>query len=519
MRKPLVFFIFAFSFSQTYPVRISEKACLSADKALDLANQRAEFSNGVNWEIEIVDSCPFPAIDFDALAIDSVNKPHIVYGRQCPHKIIYAYPIVSGWHKEVVESGLFCYAFSLAFDNNNVAHLSYYRKDNSVDKTYICYARRDTAGWQIEVVDSSNGYLGNYFLNFNSSIDLDTSGLPGIAYYAWNVADSLHYIKYAYYNGIDWDTSIVARDTTWHHRYPLDYSPSLEFDCKSTPHIAFHRIRGDTDTIKIGYYDDTLSTWIISPAICYPYGGYPISLVLDSQDYPCIAHGWDAAVAYSWWDGSAWNTEITGTTMGWIGIRIDLDLDSLDNPHIAYLPDPLIGHPCYSYKENGIWYNCGWIEPDSSTLTVDADISFALDNNDQPHVCYPIEDYHFKYAKGTFVGIEEASSKMPELRYALEVYPNPFSKLTNISIDRVHLDRRTHSSYGTSSTERIELKIYDASGRLIRDFLLPTAYFIVPTVISWDGIDDFGRSVARGVYFISLSCNGISVDKKVILLR
>ncbi|GAH81688.1 unnamed protein product, partial [marine sediment metagenome] len=66
MRKLLVFFIFAFGYGEINPVRISDKACLSADKALvpifakkDLIfipNQKAEPSNGVNWEIEIIDS-------------------------------------------------------------------------------------------------------------------------------------------------------------------------------------------------------------------------------------------------------------------------------------------------------------------------------------------------------------------------------------------------------------------------------------------------------------------------------
>ncbi|GAI77740.1 unnamed protein product, partial [marine sediment metagenome] len=221
------------------------------------------------------------------------------------------------------------------------------------------------------------------------------------------------------------------------------------------PHIAFHRIRGDTDTIKIGYYDDTLNTWNFSPAICYPYGGYPISLVLDSQDYPCIAHGWGAAVAYSWWDGLSWYTESTGTTMGWIGIRIVLDLDNLVNPHIAYLPDPMVAHPCYSYKQNGIWYNCGWIEPDSSTLTVDADISFALDNNDRPHVCYPAADIYFKYAKGTFTGIEE-NNVTSQLNIAFICLPN-ITK-TDVKIMYVLLERT-----------KISLSLYDNLGRLVKN--------------------------------------------------
>ena len=149
---------------------------------------------------------------------------------------------------------------------------------------------------------------------------------------------------------------------------------------------------------------------------------------------------------------------------------------------------------------------------EDSVIAWGGDMSIDLDNNDEPHIAYFCRNSYsnirsIKYAKGTFVGIEEASSKMPESRYELEVYPNPFSKLTNIKFQ------------APSSKSQVTMSIYDVSGRLIRDFLLPTAYSIVPTVISWEGIDDFGRPVARGVYFIRLSCDDISITRKVILLR
>jgi flagellar hook assembly protein FlgD len=147
---------------------------------------------------------------------------------------------------------------------------------------------------------------------------------------------------------------------------------------------------------------------------------------------------------------------------------------------------------------------------EDSVMACEGDMSIDLDNNDEPHMAYFCESYFgrgIKYAKGTFVGIEETSNKMPESRYELEVYPNPFSKLTNIKIQ------------APSSKSQVTMSIYDVSGRLIRDFLLPTAYSIVPTVISWDGRDYSGHRVPEGIYFIRLSCDSISIIKKVILLR
>lgn len=259
----------------------------------------------VFWENEVIDSVNLDMYNyrFNAMALDTNGIPCVVYfNPNWLDSIMYAWQTDSGWQKENIEFGFKYYGFSLVVDDNNIVHFSYYRRDDSLDMTYHCYGYRDTTGWQIEYVDSTAGYLSNYFLSIPSSIDLDTAGLPGIAYISLNVSDSLHYIKYAHYNGVGWDTSVVVRDTTWYHQYPLDWSPSLEFDTQNTPHIAFHRVRSDThvDTLKIAHYDDTLSYWVVEPVMDCGVATYLISFKLDSQDHPSIAHGYGAGLAYTW---------------------------------------------------------------------------------------------------------------------------------------------------------------------------------------------------------------------------
>jgi len=468
----------------------------------------------VDWQIETVDSIIGSGDIYDFasnfLALDGYDIPHIVYNKDGFEKIIYASRSATGWEYELVESGLFYACFSLIFDEDNNAHLSYYRKDDALNMTYLCHARRDTAGWIIDVVDSIYGIITNYWFLWEfleTSIALDTSNLPGIAYTSWNLGDSLHYIKYAHFNGVDWDTSLVEYDSAWApHTYPSDWSPVLRFNSENTPVIAFHQIYSSyCDTIKIALFDDSINEWVIEPAICDPMGGRPVSLALNSQDYPCIAHGWGAAVAYSWWDGVAWHTELTGTTMGWVGVRIVLDLDNLDNPHIMYLPDPTIGYACYSYKRQGFWYNCGPIDPDPYLYNA-ADISLALDNNDEPHVCYqfllsgsPL--YGIKYAKGAFEGItEQQTYKSRQLR--LTIYPNPFRDKVNITFNIEH------------SAESKELKIYDATGRVVQEFC-----HLTNQQIFWNGTDDFNRKLPSGVYFLKFQSGDYSATEKVLLIR
>lgn len=420
----------------------------------------------INWEVEIVDSVPGAPYDFyfNSLALDTCRVAHIVYNKNEFEKVIYASRVDTGWQKETVDSGSSVfYGFSLIFDSDNIPHLSYYRGDDNTDKTYLCYARRGNADWQIEAVDSSTGSLGNYFWDFNSSIDLDTLGSPGVAYIAWNVDDSLHYIKYAHYNGTDWDTSVVEYDSAYANiqTAPTDFSPSLRFDSRNIPHIAFYHAYPlyDSDTLKIAYYDDSSSRWIVSPVLCNIGAGISISLALNSQDYPYIAHGVDIGLYCTWWDGVFWNQEYTGDDIGWLNIRIVIDLDNLDNPHIFYHPT---GPVEYCYKDS-VWHLCGRVD---STLDNLGDISLAIDNVDQPHVSFRFSDWDsihqdnfagLKYAKGTFVSVDEEE--------VTEIETGTFREI--IFSGPLHLP------------EGKECRVFDIIGRVVTpDKIRPGVYFV-----------------------------------------
>jgi len=89
----------------------------------------------------------------------------------------------------------------------------------------------------------------------------------------------------------------------------------------------------------------------------------------------------------------------------------------------------------------------------------------------------------------------------------LKLYPNPFSKLINISFGKVH------------GAKGIGLKIYDISGRLVKSFLLSTFDFSLPTSVVWNGTDDRGISLPAGVYFVHLEVDNHKQVKKIILVE
>jgi len=104
----------------------------------------------------------------------------------------------------------------------------------------------------------------------------------------------------------------------------------------------------------------------------------------------------------------------------------------------------------------------------------------------------------------------------------LQVYPNPFTKLTTIGYSIPN---------GLDSRQKIEvsMKIYDATGRLAKSLypVSPPSPCVAgqasiqnqESVLVWDGTDQSNRDLPSGVYLIRLSAGGHEEAKKVLLVR
>jgi len=94
---------------------------------------------------------------------------------------------------------------------------------------------------------------------------------------------------------------------------------------------------------------------------------------------------------------------------------------------------------------------------------------------------------------------------MPE---AVELYqniPNPFNPSTTIR-------------FITPERERVELSIYDLSGRLVVKLINNTLEKGEHKVV-WRGLDAHGRPVSSGVYFYRLKVGKKVITRKMVLLR
>jgi len=74
----------------------------------------------------------------------------------------------------------------------------------------------------------------------------------------------------------------------------------------------------------------------------------------------------------------------------------------------------------------------------------------------------------------------------------IEVYPNPFNRLTDIRY------RITDDSHAKA------VKVYDVSGRLLRDLSDQISVIGDQLSVTWDGTDDAGRHMPAGIYFLKV---------------
>ena len=89
-------------------------------------------------------------------------------------------------------------------------------------------------------------------------------------------------------------------------------------------------------------------------------------------------------------------------------------------------------------------------------------------------------------------------------------YPNPFNPETWIP-------------YRLGKDAEVTLTIYDARGDVVRQFDLgyqpAGTYETRSRAVYWNGTNDFGKTVANGVYFYSLSTSDYSRTRKAIILK
>lgn len=231
------------------------------------------YYDGAAWQNERVDSYGGAYGEYNSLAVDSADHPHVAYTKTGTNVTLlkYAYHDGSTWHKETVDGlgdedvGRFV---SLALDADDHPHISY----QDVTNYNLKYAYHDGSAWHIEVVDS--GTETGYF----TSIAVDSAGHPHIAYY--DQGD--HKVRYASYDGSTWQVETVE-SFLW-----AQYI-SLALDSSDHPHIGYYGeicLFDCEEVLRHAYYDGT--EWQME--IVENGEMHHISLAVDDQGRVHIAY-------------------------------------------------------------------------------------------------------------------------------------------------------------------------------------------------------------------------------------
>ncbi len=449
----------------------------------------------INWQIEVADSMDSSegGIGWASLKLDSLNCPRIVYyqafdlGDTNWVKLIYLYKDGNQWIKETVDSS---YGYTLTnyyvwpdlfLDKDDHPHIALvHRYSDNTAKLF--YANKVANYWSIQKLDSIPYYYSK------PSLALDTSDYPCIAWQYRTTADTIWRIKYIHWDGLSWNSEIIYDGNDL-----PDFSPSLAIDFENRPHIVYYQ--KNPDSVKYAFWNGT--NWQFwGESTNMGMGNLGPSLKLDSSGYPHFIHGW--ATYYVHWNGNFWESETTGTG----GPLNYLDLDTQNLPHIASI---FLQRPAYCYRDSTGWHFCGYIEPDPYTVTGHS-LSFCLDDDDNPHVAYigcgPGNWYRMKYARGTFVGIEENDSKYLVHNPGLKMKVNPSVVQGVLNVE-----------YSIATLGDIEIAIYDVCGRKVRVMKqkksLPGCYHNVINI----------NNFPVGVYFVVLEQNNAQVCKKFLLVR
>ncbi len=123
-----------------------------------------------------------------------------------------------------------------------------------------------------------------------------------------------------------------------------------------------------------------------------------------------------------------------------------------------------------------------------------------------------------KTAPDTFGIAEYQNTKSKILR--LDVSPNPFSHKIFIRLQiPSEAESRFQTLNGKLQIDNYYLKIYTATGRLVRHFNLQSKICNLKSVVSWSGTDDANRKLPSGVYFLEFTAGDYSDREKLLLIR
>ena len=240
----------------------------------DLENEAYAVLDNGQWVVQDVDHPGHDGWD-NNLALDSTGAPHTVsidpsqFGSSSG--VEYATLNGGSWTVEEVGSGAVPYEFGtgIALDSRDRPHLVWF---DASDKD-LKYAFKDGGRWFISTVDSE-GDVGRY-----PSLVVDKTDNPSISYYE-RISESEGYIKIARWDGDGWNTERIDKlENVFPGFFGARKNSSLVLDKNDNPIVAY----SDEQVVRLASWDE--SGWELQTVVTAGESplGQQVSLAIDNS--------------------------------------------------------------------------------------------------------------------------------------------------------------------------------------------------------------------------------------------
>ena len=189
-----------------------------------------------SWEISNIDQNA--SLYGNSITTDKDNNIHIGY--LTSNSLNYATNANGSWEIEIIDQSVetdsdYCDGCSIAVDNHNKVHMSYY----DASDTALKYATKSDGEWEIYTIDNS-GDVGGY-----NSIAVDYGNKVHISYYD----DTNWSLKYASNSSGSWKTQFID-----YYIAGGEYN-SIAIDSNNYVHISYD------DFCRVGYATNSSGSW------------------------------------------------------------------------------------------------------------------------------------------------------------------------------------------------------------------------------------------------------------------
>ena len=342
------------------------------------------------WIFETVDDT-VDVGQYSSIALDNNDYPHISYYDAGNGDLKYAYWTGADWVKITVDAdGDVGQYSSIALYSVNqthiIAHIAYYSSDYSGNLKYACDRNSDgDFSDPDEIITVDNSLVGGY-----CSMALDGNGCPHISYYTLTDNGNL---KYACDRNGDGDFSdngemVIADGADYTGQWT-----SIAMDNDNHPHISYHdssntRLLYTCDINGDGDFIDSDEKVVVDDA---GNVGIYTSIATDSSNSPYISYYAVTGNALKYASDRNGDGDISDPADiltidegDYVGQHNSIALDSSDSIHISYY-DFSNGDLKYAYCDGANWSS---ETVDSNGDDVGQFTSIAIDSNDYPHISY-----------------------------------------------------------------------------------------------------------------------------------